>query len=301
MHRRLATPVLAVATALLSSGCSSGPTGFDAGRLDAERTAKLRECEAAYRNEAPEYPALRDALLADQVAANWLTRMFVLDVLRAREGQPLGEDEVELLRAAAGIADPLERRAIVELEALGRKALPVVLGDLLQHDQPQPRELGIELVGRLAASGSVTAADLAPLAAAKSPRDRRVAARSLGAIGGDGEVQAQLIALAGDAEFAVRADAMRGLGRTGEGGAVVLRAALQQDADPFVRRAAVQALARHRSPATAQAVVDYLQRCHRDRDSAGELAAQRTLESLAGTRGKRSVADWRSWALQQGK
>ena len=49
------------------------------------------------------------------------------------------------------------------------------------------------------------------------------------------------------------------------------------------------------------AVVDYLQRCHRDRDTAGELAAQKTLEALAGTRGKRSVADWRSWALQQGK
>lgn len=301
MRCPLATPVLAAATSLLLAACSSGPSGFDAGRLDAERTAKLRACETAYRAEAPEYPALRDALLTDPVAANWLTRMFVLDVLRAREGQPLDEDETDLLRAAAGIADPLERRAIVELEALGRLALPVVLGDLLRHSQPQPRELGIELVGRLAATGAVTAPDLEPLASSSNPRERRVAARSLGAIGGDGAVQTRLIALAGDAEFAVRADAMRGLGRTGEGGAVVLRAALQQDADPFVRRAAVQALARHRSPATAQAVVDYLQRCHRDRDTAGELTAQKTLEALAGTRGKRSVADWRSWALQQGK
>ena len=54
-------------------------------------------------------------------------------------------------RAAADIEDPTEQRAIQEIVALGEAAVPVLVGDLLLHRQPQPRELGIELLGYVGA------------------------------------------------------------------------------------------------------------------------------------------------------
>lgn len=285
-----------VALALLGCACA-GSAGFDAGRLDAERASKLRACEAAYRAEATEYAVLRDELLKDPVAVHWLTRMFVLDLLRAREGRPLGEDQ-ELLRAAAGLEDPLEKRATAELVVLGAKAMPVIVGDLLRHPQPQPRELGIELVGRI---GPEAVTFVLPLVESSEARERRVAARALGAIGGEGELERQLAKLAGDAEFTVRADAMRGLSRCGAAGGATLRSALTQDPDPFVRRAAAAGLARHPGRATAQALIDYLQTCQRAGDFAGEKAAQESLLALAGTKGFRSLAAWREWLQGQSR
>ncbi|MFM1872340.1 MAG: hypothetical protein RL398_1762 [Planctomycetota bacterium] len=282
--------VAVAALAIFCCACAS-EAGFDAGRLDAERASKLRACEAAYRAESAEYAVLREELMSDPVAVHWLTRMFVLDLLRAREGRPLGEDQ-ELLRAAAGLEDPLERRAAAEIVVLGTRAMPVIAGDLLRHPQPQPRELGIELVGRI---GPAAVEFVLPLVNSTEARERRVAARALGSIGGEGDIERQLAKLAADADFTVRADAMRGLARSGESGATTLRAALANDPDPFVRRAAATSLARHPGLSTAQALVDYLQVCQRAGDFSGEKAAQESLLVLAGAKGFRSLASWREW------
>jgi hypothetical protein len=76
----------------------------------------------------------------------------------------------------------------------------------------------------------------------------------------------------------------------------MLRQALAQDPDPFVRRAAAGALAGHRERESAVALIDYLERCKRERDPSGESAAQDALQQLAGRFGPRSAEAWRHWA-----
>lgn len=297
------TPCHLVASALwlLAAGCAGGAPAYEPGRLDAERAARCQAAEAAYRAQSPEYPALRDALADDPVAVHWMVRMFVRDLIFVREGRPLGgtEDETEeLFRAAAGIEDPVERRAIAEIELLGAKAAPTIVGDLLRHPQPQPRELGIELIARV---GDGALPELLPLAHSREPRERRTAARALGVIGSATIVEDELFRLAHDDDFTVRADAMRGLARGSERGAAVLRATLAGDADPFVRRVAAKSLARHPGRLTAAALVDYLQRCEKEGDSQGEKAAQSSLQALAGTRGIRTLASWKAWLADLGR
>jgi hypothetical protein len=138
----------AILGVVLAACASPPPARYEPGTPTPAQTGQLKAAEAAYRSASPDYPKLRDAIAQDPVACGWLVRMFVRDVFSAREGRPLGED-TEFLRAAAKLADPLEERAIAELRALGAAAVPTLVGDLLQHDQPQPRELGVELLAEV--------------------------------------------------------------------------------------------------------------------------------------------------------
>ena len=155
------TPSLAAV--LLLAACASSAKKFDPGPLDAERLAKCRAAEVAYRAKAPEYPALRDALVGDPVAAGWLVRMFVRDLFAVREGRPLGKDE-ELLRAAARIDDPVETRAMAEIMTLGAVAVPTLVGDLLTLAQlegsPRPAADRWVDVGKLFAGVEIEARSL---------------------------------------------------------------------------------------------------------------------------------------------
>lgn len=291
----------AALVSLLLAGCASEAPKYDPGPLDAERAAKCRAAELAYRSQAPEYAALRDELAADPIGVHWLVRMFVRDLIFVREGRPLavaGDETEVIFKAAAGIEDPVERRAIAEIEALGAKAVPTIVADLLQHSQPQPRELGIELIARI---GPTAVPGLLPLVRSGLARERRVAARALGAIGDDEVVHTEVVRLAQDADFTVRADAMRGLASGGERAAEALRAALVADPDAFVRRVAAQSLARHPGAKSARALVDYLARCQTEGDVKGEVAAQTSLQKVAGVRGTRTLANWRKWLDQQGR
>jgi HEAT repeat protein len=218
--------------------------------------------------------------------------MFVRDLFAAREGRQLGED-TELLAAAGGLQVVAATRALGELRALGAVAVPTVVGDLLRHEQPQPRELGIEI---LAAIGTPSVPALREVAHSGEPKHRRAAARALGGIGSDPDIMATLRELAGDDDYTVRADALRGLRNGGEPARALLLERLRADADPFVRRVAAQALAGHPATATALALVDYLERCKRDRDWPGEQAAQESLQHLAGTRSPRTPEAWRAFA-----
>jgi len=285
-----------IASLLLLAACASSAPKFRPGALTPDQVAKCRAAELAYRAEAPEYPALRDALLVDPVAASWLVRMFVRDLFAVREGRPLGQDE-DLLRAAAHIDDPVETRALAELMILGAIAVPAIVGDLLLHDQPQPRELGIELLGRLGAPALPALRDVARSA---DPKQRRAAARAFAAFRGSADAFAELRRLTQDDDYTVRADAVRGLRHGDAAAGELARQVLKGDADPFVRRAAAGALVGHRDRVSADALIDFLERCLRDSDTRGVQAAQLSLHAMASTglRTMRPVETWRSWAAK---
>jgi HEAT repeat protein len=285
--------ILGAALAVAFAACSTVPPRYEPGTPSPEQAARLKAVEAAYRAKAPDYPAQRDAIAPDPVAVAWLVRMFIRDVFAAREGRPLGEDD-ELLRAATKREDPLADRAIAEIQALGAAAVPTLVGDLLQHDQPQPRELGVELLG---AVGQPAKPALLPLAQAGPPKQRRAAIRALGRIGFDAEGLALARAMAvDDADYTVRADALRSLRGAGPAAQQLLTDRLQADPDPYVRRVAAATLAAFPTTAAAQALVDFLAACERANDKDGGVAAQRALRAMAGTRAARSVAAWREWA-----
>lgn len=315
---------LAVALlATVAGGCADAPRPA-VGTPTKDQFARLKAAEQAYRAQEANYPQLRSELAADPVTAAWLTRMFVRDLFMVREGKPLGEDQ-DLMRAAAHIEDPVEARAIQEITALGAAAVPVLVGDLLMHPQPQPRELGIELLGCI---GQAAAPGVLAVAETSDPRIRRASARALGRLGEGDDVTAALARLSHDSDYTVRADAARGLARGGAKAADMLRTILSRESDPFVRRMAAQSLASHPGPmsaevlrtalredrdpsvrrtaarslaahpgkATAEALVAYLARCTTESDSQGYEAVQESLQKLASTRGGRTLETWRRWA-----
>lgn len=315
---------------LLVAACAS--SSRDVAKLSAEQLAQCRAAETAYRADAADWPAQRDALAADPVAAAWLVRMFVRDVIACREAygveegaqavttaprQPADREiatALQALRAAdeqaassrllrsvgeqaaapsAGSSTTLEQRAIAGIVALGTAAVPVLVHDLLEHEQPQPRELGIEL---LASIGAPARPALRQVARTGQGRQQRAAARALGRIGVDAETLATLRALAGDEDYTVRADALRSLRGGGDPAREILLGSLAGDGDPFVRRVAAQALVEFPSSRTALALVDYLEQCKRANDWPGERQAQSSLQRLAGSRGPRTPEAWRAFA-----
>ncbi len=280
----------AVAVAVLAAACSTA--SYEPGKLTPDQVAQCRAVEAAYRAQAADYPAKRDAMKQDPVAAGWLTRMFVRDVFTVREGRPLGGDE-ELFRAAIKAEDPTEVRALAEIKELGAMAVPTLVGDLLLHEQPHPRELGVELLAHV---GAPARPELLRIVREGETRQQRAAMRSLAMCGVDAEVMAMLRVQANDEDFTVRADALRCLRHAGPEGQVLLGERMQQDSDPFVRRVAAETLAHFRSSKTALVLVDYLERCKRDKDWPGELAAQKALQRMAGKRGPRTPEAWRAAA-----
>lgn len=292
MHLGAATnlrrSLLAALVPLLPACASRAPT---VARLSEAQLERCRAAEAAFRAGAADWPARRDELLRDPVATAWLVRMFVHDLFTVREGRSLGDDE--LLRAAAKIEDPVERAALHELRQLGAAAVPTLIADLLLHPQPQPRELGVELLVYI---GEPAIGPLQQVARTGESRPRRAAARALGRISPTGEVLATLRELAADRDYAVRADALRSLRGGGEPARELLLVALRTDDDPFVRRVAAETLGGFPGAGTAAALVDYLERCQREQDKPGEQQAQASLQRLAGTRGPRTPAAWRAIA-----
>jgi HEAT repeats len=293
-HLRLPPLLQALLLALAAAGCSSGPARFEPGALSAAQVQQCRAIELAYRQQAADYPQRRDAALADPVATAWVVRMFVRDLFAAREGQVLGED-TPLLRAAARVQDPVETRALAELRGLGAAAVPTLVGDLLLHEQPQPRELGIELLVMI---GAPAVPALQEVARTGAPRPRRSAARALGGIGLDERAVATLRELVRDPDFTVRADAVRSLRSGGEPVRLLLIERLRADEDAFVRRVAAQSLGAFPGADSMLALVEYLEYCKGVPDAKGEQIAQQSLQQLAGSRGPRTPDAWRAAAAQ---
>ncbi|MBL8756227.1 MAG: hypothetical protein JNK15_23230, partial [Planctomycetes bacterium] len=138
--RRAVLPLLAVA-----AGCASTAPVYEPGKLTPQQVAQCRAVETAYRSGAADYPKLRDEAKRDPSVACWLVRMFVRDIITVREAaRPEADDD--FLRAVAKVGDPFEVRALAEVRELGALAVPTLVGDLLQHPQTHPRELGVELL-----------------------------------------------------------------------------------------------------------------------------------------------------------
>lgn len=271
------------------TGCAASRPAYSPGQLTPEQIAICRDAERAYHTNAKDYPLLRERIIKDPVMTAWLVRVFVRDLITVREGRPLGEDE-ELFKAAARIENPVEARAIAEIRQLGGLSVPTLVGDLLLHPQPQPRELGIELLSMV---GEPAVPALQEVARTGEVRPRRSAARALGRIGVDGEVLATLRVLVSDSDFTVRADAVRSITGGGEPARALLLERLLQDPDAYVRRVAAQALGNFPGRKTALALIDFVERCRREKDESGEIAAQKTLQRLAGVRSMREPSAWR--------
>ncbi|HLQ38894.1 MAG TPA: HEAT repeat domain-containing protein [Planctomycetota bacterium] len=288
---------VAVTVLLLSSACGSAPAPpprlYEPGELSPQDRQALVEAERAYRIGAPDFDARRAALAGEPLTALWLTRLFVRDVLFVRERRD--PDQQQAFAAAAGHRDQNEVRAIEQIVAIGGAAVPCLVEDLLKNRQTVPRELGVELLGRI---GAPALAALQPLLADSDVRLRRAAVRATAAMPASATTLERLRQSGKDRDFTVRAEALRGLAHGTDVDAVLLRQALAGDADPFVRRVAAESLAGHRDRASAQALIDFLERCSSGGERKGEAVAQASLQKLAGSGGPRTVAAWRTWLLE---
>lgn len=295
--------------------CSSAKWKLqDPGPLAPETKTLLAGAEKSYR-KGEDLAEARARIVADPAAAWWWTRLVVRDVVSAREGRIGAEEQttvngrefdarvragriqadggVGVLRATAGIKDPVERRALTELGELGGAAVPCLVFDLAQHPQGFVRQTGIDLLSRVGPAALPLVRS--QLVESEVAAQRRTGAQVLGVLGADG-VQPDLARLALDPDYAVRAAALASMAGGGEEAATVLRARLQNDEDPFVRRSAARALGAHRSKANALAVCEFLARCQRERDTEGCEAAQDALQEMAKARGVRSLDAWRGFA-----
>jgi hypothetical protein len=189
--------------------------------------------------------------------------------------------------------DEVERRAIAELVALGAIAVPVLVQDLLLHEQPHLRELGGELLAHV---GAPAVPALQRVTRSGAPKQRRAAARALGRIGVDANVLATLRELAADGDYTVRADSLRALRDGGPDAQALLVERLRGDDDPFVRRVAADTLAHFENRTAALALADYLEHCIRTKDVEGERTAHRALAAMSRDRAVRTTAAWREWA-----
>jgi len=314
IRRRCAAPLLAGLCVL--AGCASTPPTQQ--KPTPEQYEKLAEAEKAWRAEAPEYPALRDELVADPVTAAWLTRMFVNVVVTAREPARAIFEQQEFqsnptdrgaldrdlrkavhdgsragdFRYLAARGSSPSKRAVTEIGTLGAAAVPVLVADLLLSEQSHLRTYGVELLGYVGPAAVPALVDASRTGRAAV---RGAAAEVLGRLAGEPAALARLGELVTDAEFTVRADAARGLQH---GGAVALDllCPMLQDVDPFVRSTAATALGGHPGRRSALALADFLLRCEQDAESRGFEAAQKALMAMAQAKGPRRGEAWRRWA-----
>jgi hypothetical protein len=300
-RRRLATLAL-----FAVSACGSTASDYSPGQLNEGQFERVREVVKAFVKGDESYPELRDELLKDPVASKWFVRDLESRIVHAREGQSemLGEEKVRLDRvkeATRRRGKPEEwnlpgqrpdSRAIAQIIAIGKPAVEVVVNDLALSSQEFLRSIGIEL---LIGIGDPAVPALLELANAGDQQQQRVAARALGEIGAVGVSFDALCELARSSVWRIRSDAATGLANGGPKARDFLVEMLA-DEDPFVRRKAGESLARYKDRIAATALVDFLESCKKSKDWAGELAAQKALQVMAGSKGPRAATAWRRFA-----
>lgn len=299
------------------------PKPADGKPAEAQSPAPAKESQpkeaqpSAASPEAPkvEFAVLRDALAKDPVTAFWLTRLFVRDLLLVREARQESQEsqdvaakqvrsvvraadggpaDAKLLQSVMKARDPLETRALAQIDAMGAAAVPCIVNDLAGHKQAFVRQLGAELVGRI---GAPALPAIAQLATSRDPVLRRSYAQCMASLSVPEADFATLRAMAiEDSDFTVRAAAIDAMAQRDPGGMPLIRQRLVRDEDPFVRRVAARALALERSQENAIAIADFLERSMRDRDNQSERAAQEALQQMAKTRGPRTLELWRQFA-----
>src|SRR5262245_12605404 len=106
---------------LFLGACAAKPAPNRVAEPAPDQIARLRAAEQLYRKDDPAFAAERDDLARDPVTAFWLTRLFVRDLMLAREGHETGRanKDVKLndvasatrVRTQTGDSDPLLRAA----------------------------------------------------------------------------------------------------------------------------------------------------------------------------------------------
>lgn len=303
MNRRISCGLLATALGVFTGCGASGPSirvapsevGDSSAPLDAEQAARLAVAEKMYRADDPAFPARRDELARDPVLARWLARLFARDAVVAFDARQASD--IEFLRQAAG-TDPVWDRALAQLRAMGGAAAPCLIEDFLRHPRHDRRRLGVTLLG-VTGEGALPA--MKEVLSSPDAAMRRLAVLAVGEMAPTPATTAELLRVATDREFTLRAAAYEGLARAGAAAAPQLRQALVSEADGFVRRVIARSLAGDPSKATAAALVQYMRRCLDGNDKAGFDAAHAALSHLAGTdpRRPRGYEAWAKWAAEQ--
>ena len=285
------------------SACGTTSSDYSPGQLDEQQFEMVREVVKAFVQGNESYPELRDELLKDPVASRWFVRDLESRIVRAREGQAelLGEEAVRADRVREVARQPGEpvkwnlpgqrpdNRAIAQIVAIGKPAVEVVVNDLALSSQEFLRSIGVEL---LIGIGDPAVPALLEMANTGDLKQQRVAARALGEIGAVGVSFDALRELAQSSVWRIRSAAATGLANGGPEARDLLVEMLA-DEDPFVRRKAGDSLARYKDPVAATALVDFLESCKESGDLAGELAAQKALQAIAGSKGPRASSAWR--------
>jgi hypothetical protein len=201
--------------------------------------------------------------------------------------------------ATAGKAPGPFERAQQDLVALAAFSTPV-LAELLRLPDGVVAFLAAD---RLVAIGAPATAGAVPLLGDGRPETRRRAAELLGRLphaGADEIALEQKLAalVAGDAEWAVRAEAARALGARGarhshKGYALGVLGRALADPDPAVVRSAVAGLEALGEPSAIPRLADALERAVAAGDVGLTQAIQRALARLSGDERPRTPAEWR--------
>tara|TARA_R110002072_G_scaffold299403_5_gene474941 strand:- start:27658 stop:28641 length:984 start_codon:yes stop_codon:yes gene_type:complete len=296
----------AILALIAVSACGTAANSYSPGQLDDDQMNRVKLVVKAFVLSYDNYPELRDELLQDPVATKWFIRDLESRIVNARNGQAemLGEEKVRIDRVKEATRQrntpaewnlPGQRpdsRAIAQIIEIGEPAVDVVVNDLALSPQEFLRGIGIEL---LTGIGDPAVPALLQLARTGDQQQQRVAARALGEIGAVGASFEALRELARSPEWRIRSDAAKGLANGGAEARDLLIGMLA-DEDPFVRRKAGESLAAYKDRAAATALVDYLESCKTAKDWTGELAAQKALQAIAGSKGPRAAAAWRRFA-----
>ena len=255
-----------------------------------EQRDRLREWEGLWRKHDPKADPLRQELCADPATAWWLARTCVFELVRGVDQAKAADDEIVSLAGTSG--DSRRQRALAELCAMGAAAVPCVREDLLRHEYADRRLLAVQI---LQAIGPDAYAGIAPCLSERDPVVRKAAVDAAAAMLSVPAARSAVEALLADPEFVVRGAAYAALGRLGPQAGGVLRRGLETDADPYVRRAIVQALGEVRVVGSAQAVFAYYTSCLAARDTRGLEAADAALARLSGRKPPGNEVSWRSW------
>jgi HEAT repeat protein len=307
MQPHLAPKPLALAAVWAGclAACAAGPDDYTPGEMSKAQMARCRAVAQAYFDRADDYSRLRDELRGDQLASKWFVRYLVHSIVTMREGQSvlLSEEKVRVDRIRKMRDEPAQfdlpgqrddLRAIGEIVAMGEPAVEVVVEDLLKDRQEFLRTIGVEV---LTGFGDLAVPKLLQLARDGDDRQQGYAARALGAIGARGPALAALQELARSPEWRVRSDAVQAMASGGEPARDQLIRALG-DEDPFVRRKAAEALGSYRDAVAASALVGFLEQSKQRNEWSGELAAQQSLQKIAGKKGLRTQAAWQQLVEQ---
>ncbi|MFO1050974.1 MAG: HEAT repeat domain-containing protein [Planctomycetota bacterium] len=258
--------------------------GFPVRPLARDQLDRLKRAEHLWRSKDPAFDAQAERLMHDPVTSFWLARLFVNDLLFATDRGSSGVSSL--------VGDAPWQRPLQALVAMGAEAAPCVVLDLLRFPRADRRDLGARV---LAAMGSEALDSWKRVLGVDDARGRRAA---VDAVAGTGQGEAQLALLNAaleDADLGVRAQALRGLGKQGAPGSAILRRRVRDEADPFLRVAAIDGLGHLDDRESAEELVQQLDAALSRSDSDAVAACQVALIQRSGIRRPGTVRSWREW------